>query len=186
MAQLSVPRYTPRLTLRAFTIGDLDDLAELYGLEEVCRYLYWGVRDRDASLAAIERSIARPVELGEHNVLPVAVVETSSQRVVGDFMLRWTANEHRQGEVGGALHPDVHGRGVAGEIYAELLDLAFNVYDLHRVIGRCEARNTASIRSLEKAGLRVEGHFVENEFVKGEWTSEVVLALRASEWRARS
>ncbi len=57
-------------------------------------------------------------------------------------------------------------------------------YDLHRVCGRCDGRNAASVRSLQKAGLREEAHFVENEFVKGEWTDEIVLAILQSEWRA--
>jgi len=33
--------------------------------------------------------------------------------------------------------------------------------------------------------MRREGHFLENEFVKGEWTDEVVCALLAREWRGR-
>ena len=32
--------------------------------------------------------------------------------------------------------------------------------------------------------MRREAHFVENEWVKGEWQSEVVYALLDREWRA--
>jgi hypothetical protein len=53
-----------------------------------------------------------------------------------------------------------------------LLKLAFDVFGLHRVIGRLEPRNTGSARVLERLGMRKEAHFVENEFVKGEWQSE--------------
>jgi RimJ/RimL family protein N-acetyltransferase len=38
---------------------------------------------------------------------------------------------------------------------------------------------------LEKLGMRREGHFVENEFVKGEWTDELAYAILVTEWRAR-
>ncbi len=99
-------------------------------------------------------------------------------------MLHWSEDVHRQGEIGGSLHPDVHGRGYASEVYGALLELAFTHYDLHRVCARCDGRNAASVRSLEKAGLRQEAHFVQNEFVKGEWTDEIVLAILQSEWRA--
>ena len=54
---------------------------------------------------------------------------------------------------------------------------------LHRLIGRTEARNTGSARVLEKLGMRLEAHLVENEWVKGEWQSELDYALLASEWR---
>jgi len=182
VAQLTSPVHTQRLILRAFTEGDLDDLADLYGRADVARFLYWGPRDRDESRAALQRHLDYPVEIAEKNVLTVAVVRPSDQRVVGDFMLGWASDEHRQGEVGGMLHPDVHGQGLASEVYEVLLRIAFEDYDLHRVAARCDGRNAASIRSLEKAGLRREAHFRENEFVKGEWTDEVVLAILKSEW----
>ena len=49
-------------------------------------------------------------------------------------------------------------------------------------VGRTEARNVASARVLEKLGMRREAHFVENEWVKGEWQSELVYAILAEEW----
>ena len=57
---------------------------------------------------------------------------------------------------------------------------------LHRVIGRLEPRNVASARVLEKLGLRREAHLVENEWIKGEWQSELVYAILDREWRAYS
>jgi RimJ/RimL family protein N-acetyltransferase len=126
--------------------------------------------------------LQRPQEIIDDNVLPVAVVHSTSGRVIGDFMLRWLRNDHLQGEIGGSLHPDFHGQGLAVEVYRELLDLGFTQYSLHRIIGRCDGRNRSSIRSLEKVGLHLEAHFVENEYVKGEWTDEVVMAIRKTQW----
>ena len=50
--------------------------------------------------------------------------------------------------------------------------------------GAWRPRNTASARVLEKLGMRREAHLVENEWVKGEWQSELVYALLARECRA--
>jgi RimJ/RimL family protein N-acetyltransferase len=36
---------------------------------------------------------------------------------------------------------------------------------------------------LEKLGMRLEAHFVENEWVKDEWQSELVYAVLDREWR---
>ncbi|MDX6496395.1 MAG: hypothetical protein QOE17_2381 [Gaiellales bacterium] len=52
------------------------------------------------------------------------------------------------------------------------------------MIGRLEARNAASAGVLERIGMRREAHLVENEFVKGEWQSELVYAILQREWRA--
>ena len=182
MAQLHSPIPTPHLLLRRFRPDDVDDLLTIFGDERITRYLYWDIRDRRQTLQALELKLSHPVDISEENVLPVAVVERASERLVGDFMLRWVANEHRQGEIGGSLARDVHGRGYATEIYGELLRLGFVTYGLHRIVANCDARNAASIRSLEKAGLREEAHLVDNEFVKGEWTDEVIMAIRRSEW----
>jgi len=185
MAQLLADRRTARLTLRPFGADDVDDLAPIYANEGVARYLYWEPRDRTATQEALQRHMQRPIEIVDENVLPVAVVLSSSGRVIGDFLLRWLRNEHLQGEIGGSLHPDFHGQGLAVEVYHELLDIGFSQFLLHRIVGRCDGRNGPSIRSLEKAGLHREAHFVENEFVKGEWTDEVVLAIRREQWDLR-
>jgi RimJ/RimL family protein N-acetyltransferase len=36
---------------------------------------------------------------------------------------------------------------------------------------------------MERLGMRREAHLRENEFIKGEWTDELVYAILADEWR---
>jgi RimJ/RimL family protein N-acetyltransferase len=182
MVQLSHARQTPRLTLRRFELDDLDDLALILANEEVNRYLYSEPRDRATTLEVLQGHLAKPEGTADDNQLVVAVELRDTKRVIGEFILRWTENEHRQGEIGGSLHPDFHRQGYSSEVYEELLVLAFTQYGLHRVVGRCDARNAASVRSLENVGLHQEAHLVENEFVKGEWTDEIVMAIRKDEW----
>ncbi len=185
MVQLSHARQTPRLTLRRFELDDLDDLALILANEEVNRYLYSEPRDRATTLEVLQGRLAKPEGTADDNQFVVAVELRDTKQVIGEFILRWVVNEHRQGEIGGSLQPDFHGQGFASEVYGELLILAFTQYGLRRVVGRCDARNVASVRSLEKVGLRQEAHFVENEFVKGEWTDEIVMAIRKDEWERR-
>ena len=63
-----------------------------------------------------------------------------------------------------------------------MLRLGFEGLGLHRIIGRCDGRNAASARAMEKLGMRREAHLRENEIVKGEWTDEMVYAMLRSEW----
>jgi RimJ/RimL family protein N-acetyltransferase len=100
----------------------------------------------------------------------------------GDVTLTLGPPEHRQAEIGFVFDPAHQGHGYATEAAEAVLALAFGPYDLHRVYGRLEARNVASARVLEKIGMRREAHLVENEWVKGEWQSELVYALLAREW----
>jgi RimJ/RimL family protein N-acetyltransferase len=63
-----------------------------------------------------------------------------------------------------------------------MLRLGFDHLGLHRIVGRLDARNTASARVLEKLGMRREAHLIDNEHVKGEWSSEMIYAMLATEW----
>lgn len=170
------------MILRSPELTDLDDLSLIYASEVVNRRPYCERRDRVQTPAALERNVARPREICEQNVLRVVAVHRDSGRVIGDFILNWTSNEHRHGEIGGSLHSDFHGHCYAAEVYRELLNIGFTDYSLHGLVGRRDGRNGASIRSLEKAGLRQEAHSIENVPVKGESTDEVVLAIRSKEW----
>jgi RimJ/RimL family protein N-acetyltransferase len=52
------------------------------------------------------------------------------------------------------------------------------------VVARVDARNAPSRQLLERLGVRLEAHLVENEWFKGELTSEVDYAVLAREWLA--
>ena len=93
---------------------------------------------------------------------------------------------NRQGEIGYSFLPEEAGNGYATEAADVMLGLCFTELNAHRVIGRIDARNDASARLLQRLGMRHEAHLRENEFVKGEWTDEIVYAMTEDEWHARS
>jgi RimJ/RimL family protein N-acetyltransferase len=166
---------TARLTLRAFTLDDVAAVHAIHSRDDIARWLYWDARDEDEVRAVIESHLAKPPESGV-----VLAVELDGE-LIGHANL--AVGEHRQGEIGFVIHPDHQGRGYATEAAEAMLELAFETYDLHRVVGRLEPRNTASAAVLERVGMRKEAHLIENEWVKGEWQSEAVYAILDREWR---
>ena len=179
------PIETERLLLRPFEAGDLDALYEIHSHEGNARYLYNEARTREQVEELLERKRAGSTIGGEGQWLSAAAVLRGTGELVGDVSLLWASEVHRQGEIGFIVHPGHHGHGYATEAARPLLAFAFETLHLHRVVGRAEARNVASARVLEKLGMRREAHFVENEWVKGEWQSELVYALLAREWADR-
>ncbi|MET7835394.1 GNAT family N-acetyltransferase [Micromonospora sediminicola] len=179
-----LPLRTGRLVLRAFTTADVAVVRDYRGRPEVTRFLYQEPYDDESVRPAIDRMVRRTALRAPGDVLQLAVTLPDTGVVVGDVLLTWTSGEHRQGEIGYAAHPDHTGRGYVTEAARELLRLGFDGLGLHRIVGRLDARNTASARVLERLGMRREAHLRENEFVKGEWTDEAVYALLAREWRA--
>jgi RimJ/RimL family protein N-acetyltransferase len=147
--------------------------------EDVVRWLYEEPATLAQSRARLERRIGNARFARSGDAIGLAVV-LGDGTLVGDVSLFLPSAEHRQGEIGFLFHPDHQGRGYATEAAGAVLELAFGTFALHRVAGRAEARNAASIRVMGKLGMRREALLVENELVKGEWQSEVVYAARVT------
>jgi RimJ/RimL family protein N-acetyltransferase len=177
------PLETERLVLRPFEEGDLDALYAMHSDAEMARWLYNEPRTLEATRALLGLKILGSQFTVEGNWLSAAVVERETGEFVGDMSLCWSSELHKTGEIGFMFLPAYQGRGYATEAARRLIAFGFEAMGFHRVIGRAEARNTASVRVLEKLGMRREAHLVENEWVKGEWQSEVVYAMLEHEWR---
>jgi RimJ/RimL family protein N-acetyltransferase len=185
MPSPTLPILTERLLLRPFTADDLDALHAIQSRPDVTRYLYWGPRSREEVREGLAARLAPAGLEEEGDRVALAAVRRDSGALIGDFTLWLRSKEHRQGEVGFLTHPDHHGRGFATEAGLVLLRLGFETFGLHRIVGRCDGRNAASARLMERLGMRREAHFRQNEFVKGEWTDELVYAMLAGEWATR-
>jgi RimJ/RimL family protein N-acetyltransferase len=182
----ALPLDTERLRLRPFTPDDLDAVFAYQSRQDVARHLVWEARSLDEVKVALAAKVASRGLGAEGDGLTLAVVPKATGALVGEVVVQLASEEHRLGEIGYIIHPDHQGRGYAAEAGRAMLRLAFEGFGLHRVIGRVEPRNPASSRVLEKLGMRREAHFVENEFIKGEWQSELVYAILDREWRGQN
>jgi RimJ/RimL family protein N-acetyltransferase len=177
------PLETERLVLRPFEVGDLDSLYAIQSDEQSARWLYNDPRTLEETQSLLERLISGDHYSAEGDWLTAAVIERKTGQFVGDVTMQWVSESHKTGEIGFIFDRAHQGRGYATEAARAFLAFAFEGMGFHRVIGRTEARNTASARVLEKLGMRLEAHLVENEWVKGEWQSELVYAMLEQEWR---
>jgi RimJ/RimL family protein N-acetyltransferase len=166
---LIYPIETARLNLRPFEERDIDDLFEYHAQPEVARFLYWNARSRSETEKVLKKRML-----------------TKLNKVIGDISLVLRSEEHQQGEIGFVFHPAYHGQGYATEASKMMLSLGFDEFGLHRIFGRCDARNEASAKLMERLGMRREAHFVHNEIFKGEWGDELVYAILEDEWNKRA
>ncbi len=143
-----------RLTVRRFTLDDLDLVARLLADPKVTRHL-GGPKDR----AGAERTLrTRALDYyDEHPGLGMwATAERATGRVVGFHVLN-----HIWGEpdiqVGYALFQEAWGRGYATEMSVRLLRYGFEDLGLPTICAITNLDNTASQRVLLKAGLSRQG-----------------------------
>ncbi|HET6651940.1 MAG TPA: GNAT family protein [Nocardioides sp.] len=172
---------TERMTLRPYALDDFEAFHDLHSRDDVARYLPWETRDAEASRAALQRHQGMRLEKDDDGIT-LAGFDKGSGRLVGEFVLFLRSVEHRGGEVGYVVHPDFQGRGLATEGARAMLQLAFDTMGLHRVIARIEARNTGSAAVLQRLGMRREALLVDNEWFKGEWSTEADYAILEGEW----
>jgi RimJ/RimL family protein N-acetyltransferase len=180
----SYPVRTERLQLRPLQIADQPALLIYHSNPEVHRYLPMGPMDSDAVVARLAHGHwSRSTLEAEGDVLTLGVELISTHELIGDVMLRWTSAKDGCGEIGYVFHPDHGGNGYATEAAHAIFHLAFDEMDLHRVIARINARNTASLHLAHRLGMRREAHLVENHWHDGAWADEIDSALLKAEWK---
>lgn len=186
MLRPSYPIETERMLLRPYVREDVAHVLDLFGREDVARYVPFGPLDADGARDLVERRIRQgSIEAeGQGLVLAAELRDAPGAAPVAEFMLRLISEESRQGEVGWVVHPDHQGRGLATEGAARMLRIGFEDLGLHRIAAECDPRNPASVRVMEHLGMRREAHLVENEYLKGEWIGTLIYAILDREWAA--
>jgi RimJ/RimL family protein N-acetyltransferase len=181
--QFVEPIESDRLSIRPLRPDDFDRHFAIYSNPDVVRFLYEEPFDAEGAREHLKRrsSIDLPTEGSWVNL---GVELRDADILIGEVGLAFVSSVHGHCEIGYVFDPTYAGNGYATEASAVMVELAFSVLGAHRVSGRLDARNGASARVLERLGMRREGDFVENEYVKGEWTDEAVYAVLESEWRA--
>jgi len=179
---MTLPIETDRLLLRRFTSHDIDDIIELVSHPSVAR-----VGNKIQSSAAEVRKYLdaqnslEPFELD--NCYDLGIELKKENKIIG--LLGLIRKNHRQGEVGWALHVGYRGKGYASEAARALISYGFEELGLHRIFADTSSINVESLQVMERLGMRREGHHPESELRDGKWIDIVVYAILADEWPAR-
>jgi RimJ/RimL family protein N-acetyltransferase len=185
MPRPSGPYRTERLELRVFVADDLEAFMAMHSDPDTVRYVPYPPMSREQAADRLEQ-IARMTAIDdEAQNLRLALVLPNTGELIGDVSMWCPPHDRQQAEIGFVLNPRFHGHGYATEAVAELLRIGFEEAGLHRIVGNCDARNTASARVMERVGMRQEAHQIQNLYAKGEWTDELDFAILADEWRSR-
>jgi [ribosomal protein S5]-alanine N-acetyltransferase len=166
MRAFAIPVSTPRLTLREFVAADFEAVHAYSSDPRVTRYLFFGPRDRDGSADYLQGLIESQRE-NPRTRFELAVVENASDEVIGACDL--SLIEHGVADLGYMLAHEHWGKGYATEISLRLLQAAFQELRAERVISTVDINNRASIRVLEKVGMRWEAVFRKHRRAKNRW-----------------
>lgn len=149
---------TDRLILRPLLLGDLDEMAAIRADPQVMRYIDRGaVHTREQVLKSLHRSekLWNERGLGRWGV----------RRKESETLMGWCGlfplDETEEIEIGYGFAREFWGHGYATEAAAACLRHGFEFLELGRIVAVAYNENTASLRVLEKIGMRFEkrGHY---------------------------
>ena len=174
---------TERLVLRLVRDADIDRILQYRNLPEVTRWLLRTEVEPEPFAAAWRHAAADPDDHSVVVTLDGLVIGTVMLEVV-DGMGQPGMPRRTQADLGYIFDPAHGGHGYATEAVAAMVAHAFDRLGVRRITAGCFADNLASVRILEKVGMRREQHGVGDSWhAELGWVDGYTYALLADSWR---
>lgn len=175
---------TVRLILREFREEDWKEIHLYSADEDVIRFMPWGPNTEEDTRNFVGRALREKgkVPRKEYHLV---VTEKSTGRLIGAVEITLGGHDDLQGMIGYCYSKRAWGQGYATEAAGALIKFGFEKLDLHRICAYCDVFNIASQRVLEKNGMRREGCFRKNSFIRGEWRDNYQYAILREEWEEK-
>ncbi|MFF5173370.1 GNAT family N-acetyltransferase [Micromonospora sp. NPDC000089] len=177
---------TERLELRPVRDEDVDRILEYRNLPEVTRWLLRTDVEPASFRAAWRGAAEDPDDHSAAVVLDGTVIGTVSLDVV-DGMGQPGMPSRTDARIGYIFDPAYRGHGYATEAVTAMVAYAFGRLGVRRITAGCFADNVASVRILEKVGMRREQHGVGDSWhAELGWVDGFTYGLLADVWQSGS
>lgn len=154
-----------QIYLRPITLEDTDMVVRWRNSEKVVQnFIYRKNISREDHINWFHNKI----ETGQ--VVQFIICDLQTDKPLGSIYLQNFEDENRKAEWGIFLgEQEAYGKGVGTQAASLLLDYAFSVLKMHKVVSRVLAYNQASIRMNEKAGYVQEAYLKDELFLDGKY-----------------
>jgi len=136
---------TERLIIRSFNETDAKDVFEYLSDETVMEYI--------EPIMTYEEVITFVNNAGIKNKLIFAIVLKNINKVIGHLIFHKYTNKKFY-EIGWIINKDYWNKGYAVEVSKKIIKYGFEELKLIKIIGETEEKNTKSIKTLEKTGMK--------------------------------
>jgi RimJ/RimL family protein N-acetyltransferase len=166
---------TDRLILRPLKSTDVEAVASYSTKPEFIRFLPLPPQTMESAAQFVGQAVAngQPDPKGDWLF---AIEIREEPKLIGIVRIGVRSAEHRQGNLGYAVHPDHWGKGFATEALIRILEFGFGDLSLERIWATADVRNVASWKVMEKAGMEREGLMRHHLLVRGAWRDSVLYA----------
>lgn len=171
---------TERFILRRIEASDAREIYHYFSKDEVTEYYDLdSFTDIQQAIDLIERWNNR---FQEGKSIRWGIARKEDNKLIGSCGYHNWAKEHFKAEIGYEVTPEQWRQGVITEVLKPILSYGFEQMNLHRIEAFYDPANTASQKSLAKAGFKVEGVLKECFFEKGKFVDAEICSLLASDF----
>ena len=166
---------TERLVLRKIGISDAEDMYAYSKNSEVTRYLLWEAHPDPIYTEQYIRYLQERYAAGDYYDFAIECKETG--KMIGTVGFTSFDLPNRSAEVGYVVSPAYQGKGYATEALQRLLSFGCCVCGLVRISAGCMKEKIASLRVMEKCGMKREGLLRSAVYAKGKMNDVFLSAI---------
>ncbi|WP_349408535.1 GNAT family protein [Pseudalkalibacillus sp. SCS-8] len=171
---------TDRLVLRKAREEDIHDIYEYASEQEISRYTPWNFHKTIDTTQKLVEIIQDNYNNDKESDWVIELKENN--KVIGLCgFVRWNKH-HNRIEVAYSLSRSHWGKGYTTEAVEQLVKFGFENMQLNRIEAKVSQENSASIKVLEKLGMKPEGILRDYWFKNGEYTTVQTYSVIKSDW----
>lgn len=174
---------TGRLTLRPWTVDDVEDIWPIVSDPEFPKYMSWEAhKDKNVTREWLEH--ASRVVTSNEEVSWAIEHEGKAIGAIGFHEITWQVRAFRmdRAALGYWLAPAYQRKGLMTEAVQAVARFGFETIGLHKITVTCFADNVPSRRVIEKAAFRWVGRAEDDVWRDDKWHAHLIYELTAPEW----
>lgn len=172
---------TERLIIRPIKKEDLDSVFEYCSDPLVCENVTWNAHQTKEDTQSFFEYAFKNYQ--ENNPEPLGIcLKENPNKVIGTCGFAITSRKNKSAEMMYVIGRNYWGKGYMTEAAKEVLKVAFEKFNMVRVVARCLTFNAASEKVMQKMGMTYEGTQRKSMNIKGQFWDLKVYSMIDEEW----
>lgn len=164
-----------RLLLREVTVADVNEVFDIRSDVQTMQYIPRPLAKTKQDALEHIQMLRKGVQ--DNEFINWAITFKDDDKLIGVICLLRMQLKNFRTEIGYALHPDFHRKGIMDEAVRTVIAFAFNSLKFHSIEAVIDPDNLASEKLLIKNHFVKEAHLKENEFYEGNFLDTVIYSL---------
>ncbi len=169
---------TDRLILTKIHQSHVDDLFEVYSNSKTATYVPREVHKTKEETHSLLGTMLVTIREGKALIWSIMLKDT--QKAIGTCGI-WLM-PHNSASIGAVISPAYWGEGFIVEAFEQIIKVGFQELNLNRIEGRCDVRNIASERVMQKLKMVYEGTLRQSVQMNNTYSDAKVYSLVKQEY----